>query len=243
MKRKKVNRRRSALRWLAALAAVTAIVIAAEPYCFTSEQALQKMGRYYDVGELELLETMDGQRFRGLFKPDEVYILQNQAVTGLAFGNFHQVGGWSTYFPKFLEHGEQPSVPVDCLMDFVQLGAEDGSLLLKNFILGIILDPAAESVELRLGNYVWEEDAATLVTTTTVSVPKEDWQEGPYYDWFFYMFDPVDPQNGIELRALDQNEDPITWTDLEGNQVEWYNSRWPRDYYEDGWWRLNGERP
>lgn len=243
MKRRKVNRRCSALRWLAALAVVTAITIAAELYCFTSEQAIQKMGRYYDVGELELLETMDGQQFGDLFEPDEVYILQNQAVTCLAFGDYHRVGGWSSYFPKFLEHGEQPSVPVDCFMDAGEVEAADGSVLLKNYVLGIILDPAVESVELRLGNYVWEDDVATLVTATAVSVTKKDWHEGPYYDWFFYMFDPVEPQYIIELRSLDQNGDPITWTDLEGNQIEWYDFRWPRDYYEDGWWRLNGERP
>ena len=132
-------------------------------------------------------------------------------------------------------------------MDYVELMPEGwtGSVLMKKYVLGIVLDPAVETVEVRVGKRVWEEDIAAVEPEMTVSVPREDWREGPYYNWFFYMFDPMEPQDAsvMELRALDQNGNPITWTDLEGEQVEWYDLNWPRYYFEDGWWRLNGERP
>lgn len=249
MKCRKLTRRRSALRWLAAVLAAVVFVLAAELYCFTPEQALRKLSRGYDLGELKLLETMDGQIFNGTLRPDckQAYVLQNQGLTCLAFGSYWWPSGWGCYLSnrKTIEHGEQPSVPVDCLMDYVELLPEGwtGSVLMKEYILGIVLDPAVETVELRLGQSNWEEDVRTFVTATTVSIPREDWHEGPYYNWFFYIFDPVELGHIMELRALDANGDPITWTNLEGELVEWYDYNWPRYYFEDGWRRLNGERP
>lgn len=247
MRRKKVTRRRAALRWLAALVALIVFVLAAELYCFTPQQAIRKMARQNDLGELVLLETMDGQLFEEEVSPKyaQAYVLQNQDLTCLAFGSFGWYSGWNCSLPNKIEHGEQPSVPVDFLMDYVEMYPEgsSGPILLKKYVLGIVLDPAVETVELGVGEWIQTEDAASFETAMTVSISREDWRKGPYYDWFFCMLDPADGLNFVELRALDQNGAPITWTDLEGNAVEWYDHNWPEDYCEDGWWRISGERP
>ena len=94
-------------------------------------------------------------------------------------------------------------MPVDCLMDYIEVYPEGwpGPLLQKNYVLGIVLDPAVETAELGVGEWIQTEDAASFETAMTVSIPREDWQKGPYYDWFFCMLDPVDGLNFVELRA------------------------------------------
>lgn len=244
MRRRKLNRRRSALRWLAALLALVAFIWTAEVHCFTPGQALRKMARQRDLGELQLLETMNGELFEDSTLQDceYAYILQNQGLTCLAFSTYDRLYGWGCRSPEFMEHGEQISVPVDFLMDSVTPYTEDGSLAFKPYVLGSVLDPAVESVELRLKNSVQENDTTAWVVTETVSLSREEWGEGPHYDYFFYMFDPTEASYWLEMRALDKNGNPITWTDLEGNRVEWYDYGWYKDFYDDWWNHLNGAR-
>lgn len=83
-------------------------------------------------------------------------------------------------------------MPVDCLMDYIEVYPEGwpGPVLQKNYVLGIVLDPAVETAELGVGEWIQTEDAASFETAMTVSIPREDWQKGPYYDWFSACLTP-----------------------------------------------------
>lgn len=244
MKQRKSNRKRSALRWLAALLAVAVLAVAAEVYTFTPGQALRRMARELDLGEMELLEVMDGEPFYGVLglHPKQAYILQNESVSCFAFGSYQWPFGWSYYFPEMIEHGEQASVPVDLFTDAVELEGEERSVLLRRYIFGLVLNPEVETVEVRIADYTWENDVVVWETKSVVSIPRDEWEDGPHYDYFFYMFEPMDAGYDTQVRALDRNGVPITWTNLDGEAVEWYGMNWPRDFYEDGWNHLNGER-
>ena len=141
-----------------------------------------------------------------------------------------------------MEHGEQASVPVDFVHDQIEVEIRGTSSYVKNYILGIILDPRVVTVELSHGRWVPEGDGQVWKPAERVTLSRDDWGDGLYYDYFFYMFDPVKLGTYPNLRALDQNGAPIIWTNLEGEQVEWYGSGWSDEFYSDWWNHSNGQR-
>lgn len=249
MKRRKLDRRRSALRWLAAFLALAVLICATGIYCVTPEQALRKLARERDWGELQILETVDGEIFddtsgRNIKKG---YILQNKGMTCMAVSTYDWRYGWQagnafSGFTRVMEHGEQASVPVDFVQDHIEVEIKGTSSYIRNYVLGIILDPRVETVELSHGRWVTEGDEQVWEATERVTLNREDWGDGPYRDYFFYMFDPIKLGNWPRLRALDKDGNPITWTNIEGEQVEWYGTEWTDGFYSDWWNHSNGQR-
>lgn len=244
MRRRKLNRRRSALCWLAAFLALAVFVCAADLYCITPEQSLRKMADTYDLGELQLLKTVEDEAVP--YGNDRAYIIQNQGLTGLCFGGWNWRAGWGCSFLQIMEHGTSSSVPVD----FVYVRGEEevgweygqANSYAKPYVLGIILNPNVETVELSLGRRVNAYDELVWEERDRVSLQREDWENGPYYSYFFYAFEPCKTGFWPEIRALDKNGMPITWTDAEGSRVEWYDSGWSDVYYEDYFNHSNGQR-
>lgn len=249
MKRRKLSRRRSALRWLAAFLTLAVFVCATGIYCVTPEQALRKLARERDWGDLQILETVDGHMFEDRYGQSikKGYILQSNGLTCMAGTTYDWRYGWQagnvfSGFARVLEHGEQESVPVDFVHDYIEVEIRGTSSYVRHYVLGIILDPRVETVELSNGRWGPEGDEQVWEVIEQITLPRNEWGEGPYRNYFFYMFDPVKLGNWPRLRALDKNGDPITWTNIEGEQVEWYGTDWDDAFYPDWWNHSNGQR-
>lgn len=244
MKRRKLNRRRSALRWLAAFLVLVAFVCIADLYCITPEQSLRKMADEYDLGELQLLMTAEDEAVP--YGYNRAYIVQNQGLSGLCFGGWNWRTGWVCSFLQVMEHGSSSSVPVD----FVYIRGEEETgweyeklnSYAKPYIMGIILDPNVETVEVSLGKRVDANEERVWEERDRVSLGREEWISGPYYSCFFYSFEPCKTGYWPEIRALDKNGNPITWTKLNGEPVEWYGIGWEDEFYPDYWNHSNGQR-
>lgn len=244
MKKRKLTRRGATLRWLAALLAVAVFVCVADIYCIIQKQAIGRMAQRYDLGELQLLETVkeEGIWYGG----DRAYILQNRGLSCLGFGTWSWRSGWGCTRPRIMEHGSQPTVPVDFVCfrgeeeGFIEYGK--GNFRAKPYVFAIILDPNVETVEIRLGRNVEANKKLMWEERDRITLSREDWSSGPYCDYIFCSFDPCKVGFWPEVRALDKNGNPITWTDVDGNQVEWYGSGWSDEYYEDYINHLNGQR-
>ena len=244
MKKRKLTRRGSALRWLAALLVVSVFVCVTDIYCITQKQAINKMAQRYDLGELQLLETVKEDTLP--YGADRAYILQNQDLTGFSCGARSWRSGWGCTRPQVMEHGSQPTVPVDFVYfrgeeeGFIEYGK--GNFRAKPYVFAIILDPNVETVEISLGRNVESNKTLVWEERDRIRLARADWSSGPYCDYIFCSFDPCKLGFWPEIRALDMDGNPITWTDVDGNQVEWYGSGWSDEYYDDYINHLNGQR-
>lgn len=249
MKRKNLTRMGAALRWLAAFMALAAFICITDIYCITPGQALRKLARERDWGQLQILETVDGQMFedRSGWNIKKGYILQNSGLTCMVGTTYDWRYGWQagnifSGFTRVLEHGEQASVPVDFVHDQIEVEIRGTSSYGRHYILGIILDPRVETVELSHGRWIQEGDGQVWEVIERITLPRKDWGDGPYRDYFFYMFDPVKFGSWPRLRALDKDGNPVTWTNIDGEQVEWYGTDWDDAFYPDWWNHANGQR-
>ena len=211
------TRKGTALRRLLALGLLAAAVCLGGVYRFTPEQALTRLCGQYGLGELELVGELGEERPDWLGQ-GPLYVLQNEShliLAGAEFSLFQ--GGWSASRRIDLARGTLAPAVFSPLTAY--LGGDPQPR--QACVLVQIDHPQAAAVEL-------EKTGQSSGAVVRVRVPQEQWQQGPFGPWFFYMFEQPDREfANVRLRVLDGEGAPILWTDDEYGTAEWYSFHWP----------------
>ena len=225
---KKTTRRRTAWKRLAALGILVVLAVSSGLWNISPERALGQLARQHGLAEAQIAGEVT---WFGGTPGSRHYVLQSREYLMLAQAEFKIFsGGWKAHLLCDLSTGT-PAPAVfrtmtvkDILQSELLNKSRSRDWPSPDRYMGVLVqvcDPAAAAVEL-------EKTGQSSGAVVRVRVPQEQWQQGPFGPWFFYMFEQPDREfANVRLRVLDGEGAPILWTDDEYGTAEWYSFHWP----------------